>query len=80
MQDKNITKEIMEQYEAIRQSGACNMFDYFCVVDIADRTDMDELASLTREEYKQLLMNFNALMKKHDIKQLTKEAHHDAHS
>jgi len=64
-----MTKEIMEQYEAIRQSGACNMFDYCCVQRIADKCEMYALASLTRKEYGKVLMNFGKYMKKFGIKQ-----------
>jgi len=64
-----ITKEMMEQYEAIRQSGVTNMFDYFNVRTIAKKGKCKELASLSLEDYKILLFNFNKLMKKYDIKQ-----------
>ncbi|MBU0777760.1 DUF5049 domain-containing protein [Patescibacteria group bacterium] len=64
-----MTKEIMEQYEAIRKSGVTNMFDYYNVVKIADKLEFYSLASLIREEYGQLLMNFSSLMKKYDISQ-----------
>jgi hypothetical protein len=64
-----ITKEIMEQYEIVRRLGAVNMFDYCGVVDIADRLELHELASLTREEYLEILKNFSALMKKYNIDQ-----------
>ena len=63
------TKEVMEQYEAIRQMGPCNMFDYGCVINSADRMDFFKLASLTRKEYGDLLMNFSELMKKYNIKE-----------
>ena len=66
---ETITKEMMEQYEVIREMGPCNMFDYGCVADVAARMDFFELASLTRKEYRQLLMNFSELMKKYNIKQ-----------
>lgn len=64
-----MTKEIMEQYEAIRQSGACNMFDYNCVIRIANIFEFYELALLTKEEYKDILMNFGKYMKEFNISQ-----------
>lgn len=66
---EKITKETMEQYEKIRQSGACNMLDYYCVQGIASKMEMYSLASLSREDYGELLMNFGTLMKEHNIKQ-----------
>ncbi len=65
-----ITKETMEQYEKVRQSGACNMFDYYCVQGIANKLEMYALGALNKEDYKTLLMNFGKLMKKHDVKQV----------
>ena len=64
-----MTKEIMQQYETIRQSGACNMFNYNCVIDIANRFGFDALAEVTWDQYKDILMNFNKYMKEFDIKQ-----------
>ena len=70
---KKFTKETMEEYEIIRSSGATNMFDYFNVIKIAKKVGLKVLAKLTRDDYKELLMNFNILMKKYDIKQRRKE-------
>lgn len=64
-----ISKKTMEQYEAVRKSGVTNMFDYYNVIEIAGKLKFDSLASLTREDYKELLMNFGKLMKKYSIKQ-----------
>ncbi len=64
-----MTKTIMEQYEAVRQSGDCNMFDYNCVITIADRLNFYALACLTRDEYKDILMNFGKYMKKFGVLQ-----------
>lgn len=66
---KIISKKIMEQYEKIRQSGATNMYDYYRVINIADILSFYELASLSLENYKILLLNFQKLMKYYDIKQ-----------
>jgi hypothetical protein len=64
-----ITKETMEQYEAIRQSGVINMFNYSGVISIAKRIKAKSLSSLSLDDYKELLMNFGKLMKQFDIKQ-----------
>ena len=66
---KNITVEVVEQYEAIRQSAFCNMFDIKCVQKTASKVEMYELASLSLEEYKYLLNNFSKLMKKFGFSQ-----------
>lgn len=63
------TKELVEQYEVVRESGATNMFDYRRVVEIADRADFYSLASLTRTEYYELLSRYSELIEKYDIKQ-----------
>lgn len=62
-----VTKKIMQQYENIRSKGVCNMFDYYCVVKMADRLKYFALAALTYEEYKDLLMNFGKYMKDFNI-------------
>jgi hypothetical protein len=64
-----MTKEIMQQYEYIRQSGVTNMFDYNKVIHYADIMDFEELANVTYEEYKNILMNFSKYMKEFNIKQ-----------
>ena len=64
-----MTKEIMEQYEAVRQSGACNMFNYYCVTNVAKTLGFDALAEVSFDEYKDILMNFEKYMKQFDIKQ-----------
>lgn len=64
-----ITKEIMEQYELIRCSGVCNMLDYYCVIGTAIKMRCKKLSMLTREDYKDLLLNFCKYMKQFDIKQ-----------
>lgn len=64
-----VTKEIMEDYELIRQSGVTNMFDFYMVIQIAKRLQMKELSKLTQKQYGNLLMNFGKLMEFYDIKQ-----------
>ncbi len=64
-----MTKEIMEQYEKVRRGGACNMFNYTCVMWIANQVGFHALAELTMDEYRDILKNFCKYMKKFDIKQ-----------
>lgn len=66
-----ITKEVMEEYEEVRQSGICNMFNISCVEMVSRKADMEELGKIAsnREKYSELLMNFGKYMKKYDIKQ-----------
>ena len=64
-----MTKEIMQQYETIRNSGACNMFDYNCVINMAETLDCIELSEVTKEQYMDILQNFGKYMKEFDIKQ-----------
>ena len=45
------------------------MFDYYNVIGIAKKFKCKELSSVTLDEYKDILMNFNKYMKKFDIKQ-----------
>ena len=59
----------MEQYEAVRKSGATNMYDYPGVITIAHRMGLYNLASINREDYVKILQNFGKLMKKYNIKQ-----------
>jgi len=66
---EKITKRVMEEYEIIRQSGVTNMFDYYNVIRIAGKVGASELAKVTLQDYKYLLMNFGRLMKEYNIKQ-----------
>ena len=66
---KIISKEVMEQYEKIRRSGLTDMFNYYQVVNIANRVDFRALAILPLEDYRILLLNFQKLMKHYGIKQ-----------
>jgi len=64
-----ITKEVMEQHEAVRQSGQCNMYDCGCVQMAADNFDFWELSMLDRDDYKMLLKNYTKLAEVYDIDQ-----------
>ena len=44
--NKNVTKEVMEQYKKVRKSGICNMFDFYCVQNAAFEMDYQALAWL----------------------------------
>lgn len=70
---KTISSEMMEQYEKIRQTNVVNMFNYHEVVRYASAADFKELAEISFEDYKTLLLNFQQLMKHYDIKQPRKE-------
>lgn len=64
-----ISAETVEGYEQVRQSGLTNMFNFDGVLQVADLLDVGELAYISREEYKVLLMNFGKLMKHYGITQ-----------
>ena len=67
--EKQIPKEVMEQYEQIRKMGPCNMLDFYCVQRTANELEFYSLASLTKKEYTFILSNFGKLMKKYEIPQ-----------
>jgi len=70
--DDSVQKEIIQQYEDIRQSGLCNMFNYTDVRYVAQRISADALFSFIKDSmdsYTTILRNFSELMKKFDIKQ-----------
>lgn len=69
LKNDNITKEVMLQYEAIRQLGFCNMLDYYCVVNRASELDYCDLADLERDDYVYILSNFSNLMKFYGVAQ-----------
>ncbi len=66
---QDFSREVVEQYEKVRQSGLTNMFDYYNVVRVADDFEYYDLAGLTRQEYGQLLQNFSRLMSLYGISQ-----------
>jgi len=70
--DNSTQEKIIQQYENLRQSGICNMFDHVSVVTNAHHLNYNELFSFACNNYDgygSLLMNFSKLMKKFDIKQ-----------
>ena len=64
-----MTKTIMQQYEIVRSSGACNMWNYGCVISTAKKLDCIKLSEVTKDEYMDILQNFCKYMKQFDIKQ-----------
>ena len=64
-----ITKDVMEGYEHVRQSGLVNMFDFDGVLDAAQGLEVGSLEYVTLEEYKLLISNFCGLMKHYGISQ-----------
>lgn len=71
MDNENITKEVMEQYEQLRQMGPTNMLDLSGVQFYAGMLDLEDLADFaqSRENYMDLLMNFSGYMEKYEIRQ-----------
>ena len=63
-----ITKEVMQQYEKVRSGGACNMVDYYCVINTAYAFKLYDLAELEREDYFFILSNYSELTEKFNIK------------
>lgn len=66
---KIISKKMIEQYERIRQTGATDMYNYYGVIHTAKILKFKELAGISLENYKILLLNFQRLMKYYDIRQ-----------
>jgi len=68
-----ISGETMEGYERVRQSGLTNMFNIDGVIQAAEMLDVGELAYISYDEYKLLLLNFGGLMRHYGITQERKE-------
>ena len=66
-------KEIIHQYEAIRQSGVTNMLDRTVVQETAFVMGWNELADLNTKEYAQLLSDYSALMAEHNVDKFSVE-------
>jgi hypothetical protein len=52
---------IFQQYENIRKSGKCNMFDIVCVKKLARRKAYYALAAISDKEYVQILQEYSQL-------------------
>ena len=59
-----ISKEAMQQYEIVRKSGVCNMFDMTCIAEVCNSLDYQDLLEVAedRKSYSTLLRNFSDLM------------------
>jgi len=66
--NENITKEVMEEYELLRQMGLCNMFAFPCVKEYAKKTGLDYLAEIDKKDYLFILKNYSGLMEQFEIK------------
>lgn len=64
-----ITKKVMEQYETVRISQICNMFDYFSVMNAAYQLGLQDLSCLSQKEYVLILQNFAKYMALYNIEQ-----------
>ena len=66
-----ISKEAMQQYEIVRKSGICNMFDMTCIAEVCSTLEFQDLLEITedRKSYSTLLMNFSDLMEHYGITQ-----------
>jgi len=71
-----MTKSVIQDYETIRSSGVCNMFDRHCVANAANRMGFKELEHVAedRAAYSYLLQNFGRLMAQYEIRQSKQEA------
>jgi len=69
--EERMTKTVVQGYETVRASGACNMFDRFCVARAADMMGFKGLAGVAKDRaaYSYLLQNFGRLMAQYEIKQ-----------
>jgi len=57
MNSNFITEETMGQFIEVKRTRECNIFEYNCVMRVASRLKLEELASLSIEQYGKLLMN-----------------------
>ena len=54
-----ITKMIFDQYEKIRLSGKCNMFDINCVKLFARRKGYYALSEVSQKDYLDIIQNYD---------------------
>jgi hypothetical protein len=69
--EKRMTKAVVQDYETIRRSGICNMFDITYVAQAATMMGFKELAKVAKDRaaYSYLLQNFGWLIAQYEIKQ-----------
>jgi len=63
-----ISKEAVTEFEALRQSGHCNMMDRRDVQNTSNQLGFHALASLLKSEYVMLLKNYSELMEHYQVK------------
>jgi len=63
-----MTKKIMIQFERIKQNGYCDMIEYYCVMNSAHCDGYHELSFLSKEEYIDILDNYEKYMKQFNLK------------
>lgn len=63
-----ITRKVMEQYEIVRISGLCNMFDYVGVQRAANDLELFDLVCLSQKEYVLILKDYERYMQLYNIK------------
>ena len=66
---KNITREVMLQFEQARTGGECNMYDWPCVQRYANENELHDLALLTSVEYENIISEYSYLLEKFNLKQ-----------
>ena len=59
--ESKVTDKIIKQYEAIRESGVTNMFDFYEVQRIASNLGFYEFVVFTNNEITQYVKIFNAV-------------------
>ena len=64
-----ITREVMMEYDTVRQLGPCNMCDVNCVANYAGLMDFDALAEVYIEHAPLIWQSFCKLMKHYGIEQ-----------
>lgn len=69
--ETRMTRAVVQGYEVVRVSGACNMFDRFCVARAAGMIGCEELATVAADlaAYGYLLEHFGRLLIQYGIKQ-----------
>jgi hypothetical protein len=55
------SETVFDQFEQVRDDGMCNMFNRFCVQEVADTFGFDELADVAddKRRYPKLLSAFS---------------------
>jgi len=59
--DEQVSDRIMQQYEHVRKTGRTNMLDFASVLNIAILEGCSDLAEISHEEYRYLIINYTRL-------------------